>query len=194
MLARRAGIPHWCVTTHTIGNRLGVFRFALRTLHGRTCAPATGRPVKEDIVAVSGRRWILQSLKKWRGKPTATSYQTAVTSASSGKGEWWTRRDSNPRPQRCERRALPTELRAHVFYNPWEYNTTDEAPTSFMEAGSRQIPRRLPTGFPAGLRPGRNPGFRRPCPQTEPRSVSSLQTCSPSLPASGKRKDQWACP
>ncbi len=25
---------------------------------------------------------------------------------------WWTRRDSNPRPQRCERRALPTELRA----------------------------------------------------------------------------------
>ena len=27
--------------------------------------------------------------------------------------KWWTRRDSNPRPQRCERRALPAELRAH---------------------------------------------------------------------------------
>ena len=26
---------------------------------------------------------------------------------------WWTRRDSNPRPPRCERGALPTEPRAH---------------------------------------------------------------------------------
>ena len=25
---------------------------------------------------------------------------------------WWTRRGSNPRPRRCERRALPTELLA----------------------------------------------------------------------------------
>ena len=25
---------------------------------------------------------------------------------------WWTRRDSNPRPPRCERGALPTELQA----------------------------------------------------------------------------------
>ena len=27
---------------------------------------------------------------------------------------WWTRRDSNPRPPRCERGALPAELLAHV--------------------------------------------------------------------------------
>ncbi len=27
--------------------------------------------------------------------------------------DWWTVRDSNPRPQRCERRALPAELTAH---------------------------------------------------------------------------------
>ena len=26
---------------------------------------------------------------------------------------WWTAWDSNPRPRRCERRALPTELAAH---------------------------------------------------------------------------------
>jgi hypothetical protein len=26
---------------------------------------------------------------------------------------WWTRRDSNPRPPRCERGALPAELLAH---------------------------------------------------------------------------------
>ena len=32
---------------------------------------------------------------------------------------WWTRGDSNPRPPRCERGALPTELLAHrheLFY------------------------------------------------------------------------------
>ncbi len=28
---------------------------------------------------------------------------------------WWTRRDSNPRPPRCERGALPTEPRAHIL-------------------------------------------------------------------------------
>jgi hypothetical protein len=38
---------------------------------------------------------------------------------AGGKG-WWRVRDSNPRPRRCERRALPTELtphgQTHVFY------------------------------------------------------------------------------
>ena len=35
--------------------------------------------------------------------------------AQSGLGGilWWTRRDSNPRPPRCERGALPAELLAH---------------------------------------------------------------------------------
>ena len=28
---------------------------------------------------------------------------------------WWTRGDSNPRPPRCERGALPAELLAHRF-------------------------------------------------------------------------------
>ena len=28
---------------------------------------------------------------------------------------WWTRRGSNSRPLRCERSALPAELRAHIF-------------------------------------------------------------------------------
>ena len=30
----------------------------------------------------------------------------------------WRRRDSNPRPQRCERCALPTELRPHIMSGP----------------------------------------------------------------------------
>ncbi len=34
--------------------------------------------------------------------------------AGSRNGGWWTAWDSNPRPRRCERRALPTELAAHI--------------------------------------------------------------------------------
>ena len=39
---------------------------------------------------------------------------------------WWTRRDSNPRPPRCERGALPTEPRAHiaVLLKLLTYNST----------------------------------------------------------------------
>ena len=36
---------------------------------------------------------------------------------------WWTRWDSNPRPRRCERRALPAELLAHALL--LIYNITD---------------------------------------------------------------------
>ena len=36
---------------------------------------------------------------------------------------WWTRRDSNPWPLRCERSALPAELRAHILFNSKHYNT-----------------------------------------------------------------------
>jgi hypothetical protein len=41
---------------------------------------------------------------------------------------WWTRGDSNPRPPRCERGALPAELLAHshssltVLYINWVEN------------------------------------------------------------------------
>ena len=34
----------------------------------------------------------------------------------TGLVRWWTRRDSNPRPPRCERGALPTELRARQTF------------------------------------------------------------------------------
>jgi hypothetical protein len=40
--------------------------------------------------------------------------KTAVTAAVTT--HWWRRWDSNPRPQRCERCALPTELRPLVAY------------------------------------------------------------------------------
>ena len=45
-----------------------------------------------------------------------TSFRLALGFAGMAKErdkiEWWTRRGSNPRPRRCERRALPTELLA----------------------------------------------------------------------------------
>ena len=43
---------------------------------------------------------------------------------------WWTRGDSNPRPHRCERCALPAELHAHGANN------------SSKRAKSRQTPLR----------------------------------------------------
>ena len=33
--------------------------------------------------------------------------------------QWWTARGSNPRPRRCERRALPSELAALFFVAAW---------------------------------------------------------------------------
>ena len=48
----------------------------------------------------------------------------AETSELRGGCGWWTRWDSNPRPRRCERRALPAELLAHLWlrlqYNKWQ--------------------------------------------------------------------------
>ena len=36
---------------------------------------------------------------------------------------WWTRGDSNPRPPRCERGALPAELLAHRFSLAHDYTS-----------------------------------------------------------------------
>ena len=36
---------------------------------------------------------------------------------------WWSRRDSNPRPLRCERNALPTELLPRIFRSPGRKDT-----------------------------------------------------------------------
>ncbi len=45
-------------------------------------------------------------------RPEQARRQRYYVLESDGK-RWWTARDSNPRPRRCERRALPTELAAH---------------------------------------------------------------------------------
>jgi hypothetical protein len=46
---------------------------------------------------------------------------------------WWTAWDSNPRPRRCERRALPAELAAHArWYRPY-YSKRREDDASFRK-------------------------------------------------------------
>src|SRR5882672_2901801 len=45
-------------------------------------------------------------------QPGATIIAVRLVSARSF--SWWRVRDSNPRPRRCERRALPTELTPRV--------------------------------------------------------------------------------
>src|SRR5438477_2793121 len=46
---------------------------------------------------------------------------------------WWRVRDSNPRPRRCERRALPTELtppNAKPSYSTWRARSRQPKPGS----------------------------------------------------------------
>lgn len=43
---------------------------------------------------------------------------------------WWTAWDSNPRPRRCERRALPAELAAHFGWQPYFTLTSGQKPVS----------------------------------------------------------------
>src|SRR6516225_11690508 len=53
---------------------------------------------------------------------------------------WWTRGDSNPRPPRCERGALPAELLAHRFSLANDYTS--------MSYGQQIGTIRLPTFLP----------------------------------------------
>src|SRR5215467_12083139 len=53
---------------------------------------------------------------------------------------WWTRGDSNPRPPRCERGALPAELLAHeqqIHFSKAEIGCQHEQCASFSAKKSR---------------------------------------------------------
>src|SRR5215831_16847854 len=65
----------------------------------------------------SGFREIWQRVR-WVVLAIGTLFATVITRFIAmgmvpGKLDWWTAGDSNPRPPRCERDALPTELAAH---------------------------------------------------------------------------------
>ena len=89
---------------------------------------------------------------------------------------WWTVRDSNPRPPRCERGALPTELRARrsercSCARPWDeaagLMSPAPAPVVSVSDGS---PPKAPRGAVA-CRPGRRPSRAVLRPTVETRSV-----------------------
>src|SRR5665647_2712381 len=62
-----------------------------------------------------------------------------------GVKKWWTVGDSNSRPQRCERRALPTELTAHAAVpgpaRPPSFTTNQAFFLLSPPAGWHRIPR-----------------------------------------------------
>ena len=95
MLTRWAGVFQRGVAADTVRNSLRILGPAFRALHTKPLksavnAPGSQRPAHSD------------------GDYTGLKHKS-----KEYKSNWWTRRGSNPRPQRCERRALPAELRAH---------------------------------------------------------------------------------
>src|SRR5208283_4878697 len=78
----------------------------------------------------------------------------ALRSLSVAAGVWWTAWDSNPRPRRCERRALPTELAAHSWNAELQYTISGR-----QDSGTRRGRRRLRRCFLSfcGRRPSRRP-------------------------------------
>ena len=53
-------------------------------------------------------------LRKYQGSPSGGFFRTyAAPPVRRFRKNWWSRSGSNRRPQRCERCALPTELRPH---------------------------------------------------------------------------------
>jgi hypothetical protein len=114
--------------------------------------------------------------------------------------KWWTWGGSNPRPHRCERCALPTELHAHcAFYSnkPPESRQTRGA-ASFRRASdwqTKQItcaPLRVPCGVPfASAQFSRSPGIFGPargC--VQPDANESL----PSKSILCRRRARWPPP
>src|SRR5579864_8865641 len=54
---------------------------------------------------------------------------------------WWTRWDSNPRPRRCERRALPAELLAHSVVFSLCYHWREDGSGLLLEGVPLLAPR-----------------------------------------------------
>src|SRR5271169_788425 len=83
-------------------------------------------------------------------------WQTKIT-----RQNWWTAWDSNPRPPRCERGALPTELAAHLLFyftssrwaacrlvSPYPESASVPAgiPATGCQSGKRSIPKLQDSG------------------------------------------------
>ena len=92
-----------------LSEQTGVAEGTLRTHYGRFIHAS-----KSDALELSK---IDSGERDRRGLPLACPLATVPSEKSlaiSGE-KWWSRRDLNPRPLRCERSALPAELLPH----PW---------------------------------------------------------------------------
>ena len=67
---------------------------------------------------------------------------------------WWTEQESNPRPPRCKRGALPTELPAHIRQNLSTYSLLtlrrDRNLRSHTASYHRELTLRFSTSHPPG--------------------------------------------
>lgn len=64
------------------------------------------------------RNFVKNYRKKFSSLVNQLHRRGGHTSGAAGKnGIWWRAGDLNPRPQRCERCALPTELAPHVSHS-----------------------------------------------------------------------------
>src|SRR5688572_19416510 len=88
------------------------------------------------------------------GRQTEGSMIPTIARRSATWKVWWTARDSNPRPRRCERRALPTELAAHAVqfsiyhvgaHGAWAGATLDSSGEDRLIAGG-EAEGRVPGG------------------------------------------------
>ena len=78
-------------------SRAGPVRGLRSRVRPSRCGPARACPVRRPCAEPGGSRPVMRRralLARWM---------------------WWRRRESNPRPQHCERCALPTELRPHAM-------------------------------------------------------------------------------
>jgi len=136
-LVAKAGLLYrkYHSTRHT--SRRGSWRPA-RTSGGCRCSLGTRRsgrrPIHTTRATGSARGGGEQSGSVPQGMMSRTQTQPGATDGvievvTMRDEKWWRVRDSNPRPRRCERRALPTELtprdhqrpaRRGLFYiSPW---------------------------------------------------------------------------
>jgi hypothetical protein len=83
--------------------------------------PGVARQNDAAVFAGRGQDLVIRSpgkkenIEAEKAKPAGQLAQHAIGDEDHEREEkWWTVWDLNPRPQRCERRALPTELTAHI--------------------------------------------------------------------------------
>ena len=110
--------------------------------------------------------------KPERGKP-ALDDASAGTILRPEREGWWRRRGLNPRPPRCERGALPTELLPHLAVShSLRFDPRCQNDFSAPAKGPRGNPRTPKRGTGETPRGNRFCGYRKPSPPRMTREIS----------------------